>query len=130
MKDVSNIPCIKKDFIFSLYKISDRQVLSKFQGLGGVKPVLSKDNYFILDTTNASYSENKWGTASIFSNGKNVGTFNLDGTSLGDELTSVMEKAYVSQNNNNKFKIGWVLCNGELYIYDMLGEEKEKNAIR
>jgi hypothetical protein len=118
----NGIPCIRKNFIYEVYKVVDRKVNSKFQGLGNVKPVLSKGNYVLIDTTGASYPDEKWGTATIFFNGKNIGTFSLDGTSLGDEITSVIEKAYVAQSGDDKFKIGWVLCNGQLYIYDMFGD--------
>jgi hypothetical protein len=116
--DVDGIPCIKRDFTFPVYKIVDRKVLSKFQGAS--KPVLSKSNYIVFDMTNMSYPEKKFGVATIFSNGQNVGSFSLDGTTLGEELTDVMEKVYADQGN--KPKIGWVFCNGQLYIYDMVGE--------
>jgi len=116
--NVDGIPCVKRNFTFSVFKIMDRKVLSKFQGVS--KPVLSKSNYIVFDTTDISYPEKKFGNVTIFSNGQNIGSFSLDGTTLGGELNSVMEKEYVAQGD--KSKIGWVFCNGQLYIYDMVGE--------
>ncbi len=116
--DVDGIPCVKRNFTYSVYKIVDRKILSKFQGAS--KPVLSKSNYIVFDTTDASYPEKKFGNVTIFSNGQNVGSFSLDGTTLGEELTAVIQKSYVAQGD--KPKIGWVFCNGQLYIYDMVGE--------
>jgi len=121
--DVDSIPCIKHNFRFQVYKIVNRDVLSKF-GVGS-KPVLSKGNYVIIDRSNLSYPDKEYGDATIVSNGQKVGSFSLDKTTLGDEISSIIEKVYVDQGGD-KFKIGWVFCNGQLYIYDILGETSKR----
>jgi hypothetical protein len=132
----NGIPCIAKKFSNEVYKVIDKNVTSKFQGLGSVNPVVSKGNYVSIDMSGRSYPDEKWGSATIFSNGKNIGTFSLDGTSLGEEITSVIDKSYDAQDNGSKFKIGWVLCKGQVYIYDMMRDGStlklgsEKNMIR
>lgn len=110
--DTDTIPCLKQNFRFQVYKITDRNVLSKFQGIGSSKPVLSNKNVIILD---------KSMNVSVVSNGNLIGTLSLANTKLGEELYIVKEVVYVAQNGD-KFKFGWVMCNGHLYIYDILGE--------
>ena len=119
LMEVESVPCIKHNFRFQVYKVENREVSSKF-GVGS-KPVLSKSNYVVIDRTNISYPDKEYGNATIFSNGQKVGSFSLDKSTLGDELSNVIEKVYVEQGGN-KFKIGWVSCNGQLYIYDIVGE--------
>ena len=123
---VSKIPCVKQEVNNIIYKITDGTVLSKFQGLAGTKPVLSNGNYVAIDLTNVSIPEKKYGSAMIFSNGKNIGTFNY-GPTLGEEIYSIIQKAYDAPPDYNEdtdnFKIGWVLCNGQLYIYDMIANK-------
>ena len=124
---VNKIPCVKQDVQNIIYKITDGTVLSKFKGLEGTKPVLSKGNYVAIDLSDVSASENKFGRATIFLNGRNLGTFNY-GPTLGEEIYSITQKAYDSPSDDfnedtDKFKIGWVLCNGQLYIYDMVANK-------
>ena len=124
---VNKIPCVKQDVQNIIYKITDGTVLSKFQGLEETKPVLSKGNYVAIDLSDVSIPEKKFGKATIFLNGRNLGTFNY-GPTLGEEIYSIIQKAYHSPSDDyneftDKFKIGWVLCNGQLYIYDMVANK-------
>jgi len=124
---VNKIPCVKQDVQNIIYKITDGTVLSKFKGLEGTKPVLSKGNYIAIDLSDVSVPENKFGNATIFSNGRNLGTFNY-GRALGEEIYSITQKAYDSPSDDfnedtDDFNIGWVLCNGQLYIYDMVANQ-------
>ena len=64
--------------------------------------------------------------ATIIANGNPVGTFDLNGTSLQDEIDTITFVVYVAQPDKSKFKIGWVLCNDGLYLYDIYGEQQRK----
>jgi hypothetical protein len=113
---VNKIPCVKQEVQNIIYKITDGTVLSKFQG-----------NYVAIDLSDISIPEKKFGKATIFLNGRNLGTFNY-GPTLGEEIYSIIQKAYHSPSDDfnedtDKFKIGWVLCNGQLYIYDMVANQ-------
>ena len=57
-----------------------------------------------------------------------MGNINLDGTSIGGELYMIAD-AMMADQGSDMFKIGWVFCNGALYIYDIFGE-KERQAGR
>lgn len=121
-KNVDTIPCIKNNFIFPIYKVTDRQILSKFQGKVSGTPVLSDKNVILLDRSRAFIPEK----ATIIANGNPVGTFDLRGTSLQDEIDTITFVVYHAQPEKSKFKIGWVLCNDGLYLYDIYGEQQQK----
>ena len=126
IQDTNGIPCVKQKFVFQTYKITDPKLLSKLQGKINPKPVLSEKNVLVYDTTNISLPEKKLGTLTFYSEGNKLGTMSLDGTALGDELYSIQQKVYVDQGSD-MFKIGWVFCNGALYLYDIFGEKEKQN---
>lgn len=125
-QDTDGIPCIKQNFVFQTYKITNPKLLSKLQGKLSSKPVLSEKNVLVYDMTDISLPDKKLGTVTFYSDGNKVGTMSLDNTSFGGELYSIVEKNYVDQGSE-QFKIGWVFCNGALYLYDIFGEEEKKN---
>ena len=116
----SNIPCIKRKFVFPTYKITDPRIVNKFQGISST-PILSEKNVLVYDKSNLSMPEKKYGNVTLYSNGSKMGNINLDGTSIGSELYIITDVNMVDQGSD-MFKIGWVFCNGQLYIYDMVGE--------
>ena len=111
---VGNIPCVKGQIKNEVYKLSS----AKLPGLGK-NPVPSPQNYIIYDASNVSVPDKQWGSVTIVSNGQKGATFNLNGTSLGSQIYDIHEKVYQAQSGSS-FKIGYVLCNGEVYIYDMM----------
>jgi hypothetical protein len=121
----NGIPCIKQKFVFETYKITDPKILNKFQGLSST-PVLSEKNVLVYDKSNISLPEKKFGNVTLYSNGSKLGTINLDGTSIGDELYTITDVVMVDQGSD-MFKIGWVFCNGVLYLYDIFGEKEKQN---
>jgi hypothetical protein len=127
IQDTNGIPCVKQKFVFQTYKITDPKLLSKLQGKINPKPVLSEKNVLVYDTTNISLPEKKLGTLTFYSEGNKLGTMSLDGTALGDELYDIQQKVYVDQGSD-MFKIGWVFCNGALYLYDIFGEKEKQNG--
>ena len=116
------IPCINKEFNSSVFKITDRKILSKFQGKVSGTPVLTDKNVIIFNMSKGVTPEK----ATIIANGNPVGTFDLNGTSLQDEIDTITFVVYVAQPDKSKFKIGWVLCNDGLYLYDIYGEQQRK----
>jgi len=118
------IPCIKnKEFNSSVFKVTDRKILSKFQGKSSGSPVWSDKNVILINKTNISLPDRKYGTATIIANGNVVNTFSLDGTSIGSELYIITDVVMSAVNQDeSKFKIGWVLCNDGLYLYDIVNE--------
>lgn len=125
-QDTNGIPCVKQKFVFQTYKVTDPNILGKLQGKISSKPVLSEKNVLVYDMTDISLPDKKLGTVTFYSDGNKVGTMSLDNTSFGGELYSIVEKNYVDQGSE-QFKIGWVFCNGALYLYDIFGEEEDKN---
>jgi hypothetical protein len=113
------IPCIRQEMINEIYKITDPIIINMLQGKIGSKPVLSQKNYLVYDVTNVSLPEKKYGTITFYSEGNKVGTMNLDGKSVGGELYTIEEVVYHAQPSD-QFKIGWVFCNGSLYLYDFV----------
>jgi hypothetical protein len=122
----NGIPCVKQKFVFDTFKISDPKVLSKFQGLSST-PVLSDKNILVYDKSDISLPEEKYGNVTLYSNGGKVGNINLDGTPIGDELYTITDVIMAAQGSD-MFKIGWVLCNGALYLYDIMGEKQRKSG--
>jgi hypothetical protein len=94
---------------------------AKLPGLGK-NPAPSPQNYIIYDASNISAPDKQWGSVRIVSNGQKGATFNLNGTPLGEQIYDIHEKVYNAQGGSS-FKIGYVLCNGEAYIYDMVANQ-------
>ncbi len=117
--EVDNIPCIKEKLPITndIFKVNDPKVVSKFKGLGS-KPVFTGNNILVYDGSDVLLPEEKYGSVTIYANGRKGETIDLDGTPIGDELYSIMNKQFVAQDDDDYFKIGWVYCNGALYIYD------------
>ena len=123
------IPCINKEFNSSVFKITDRKILSKFQGKSSSSPVLSNKNVILINKTNISLPDKKFGTATIIANGNVVNTLSLDRTSIGSELYIITDVVMSAVNQDeSKFKIGWVLCNDGLYLYDIVNEQLQKQG--
>jgi hypothetical protein len=120
---VDSIPCIEKEFRFPVYKITNKNILDKVRLSPSVKPVLSKGNIILYNTSRVSVPDNKWGDVQLYENGLKIGSsYTLDKTELGSVIYNLVEKSYVAQDGDNH-KIGWVMCNNDLYIYDIVGEQ-------
>jgi len=115
--NVGNIPCVRGKIKNEVYKLTG----SKLPGLGN-NPAPSPQNYIIYDASNISVPDKQWGTVRIVRNGQKGATFNLNGTPLGEQIYDIHEKVYNAQGGSS-FKIGYVLCNGEVYIYDMMANQ-------
>lgn len=115
--NVGNIPCVKGKIKNQVYKLTG----AKLPGLGK-NPAPSPQNYIIYDASNISAPDKQWGSVRIVSNGQKGATFNLNGTPLGEQIYDIHEKVYNAQGGSS-FKIGYVLCNGEAYIYDMVANQ-------
>ena len=126
-QETDGIPCVKQKLVFRTYKMTDPKILNKFQGLSST-PILSEKNVLVYDMNNLSLPDKKYGNVTIYSNGSKMGNINLDGTSIGGELYMIAD-AMMADQGSDMFKIGWVFCNGALYIYDIFGE-KERQAGR
>ena len=115
--NVGNIPCVKGKIKNEVYKLTG----AKLPGLGN-NPAPSPQNYIIYDASNISVPDKQWGTVRIVRNGQKGASFNLNGTPLGEQIYDIHEKVYNAQGGSS-FKIGYVLCNGEVYIYDMVANQ-------
>lgn len=121
--NVNSIPCVNKEFTYEVFKLNDPNITKKLRSrLSSSTPKLSKGNIIVYDTTNLWIQKNKWGVAHLYENGQKIGSVNLDNTEIGDRLYSIKEKDYVAQDDDKKFKIGWVMCEDGLYIYDIIGD--------
>jgi hypothetical protein len=124
ISNVGSIPCIKHNFVNEVYKIENGSnlgdtILKLCSGTITPKVVMSPKNVILIDKSDISVPEKKYGSATIVVNGVGRGKINLDGTTLGEELYTITDVVYNAQNDESKFKIGWVLCDDGLYIYDI-----------